>query len=133
MQTTMAQALPQSTARKNVRVVRMEPDVKSAETRKLFNAGVSGKSEPGKTTDPTCYDLPVSQKQEMKMALLTPKQIEMLKSFERDFEATDICDFDGPLGWHNRERVIDSLRRRLLLDDDGITPAGRTWLELTQR
>jgi hypothetical protein len=66
-------------------------------------------------------------------SLLSAKQIEMLKSFERDGEATDFGDFNGALAWRNRERVIDSLRRRNLLNDDGITPAGRTWLDLAQR
>jgi len=40
---------------KNVQVVPVEPNVKSAKTFKLFNAGVSAKSKTGKTTDPTCY------------------------------------------------------------------------------
>lgn len=33
----------------------MEPDVKSAKTRELFNAGGSGNSKTGKNADPTCY------------------------------------------------------------------------------
>ena len=56
MQTAMAQALPQSTSHKNVRVVLDTPHVKSAETRKLFNAGVSGNLKTGKSADPTCYN-----------------------------------------------------------------------------
>jgi hypothetical protein len=64
MQTTMAQALPQSTATKNVRVVPVEPEVKSAKTCDLFNAGVSGNPKTGKSTDPTCYTSPVINKGE---------------------------------------------------------------------
>ena len=56
---------------------------------------------------------------------MTPKQREMLLSFHRDGEATDLCDFDGPLGWRNRERVIDALVRKGLLDKDlHVTAAG---------
>lgn len=40
----------------------MEPHVKSAKTRKLFNAGVSASAQIGKTTDPTCYNAARSKK-----------------------------------------------------------------------
>jgi hypothetical protein len=60
---------------------------------------------------------------------ITTRQIEMLRSFERDGEATDYCAFydtgAGALAWRNRERVIDALHRRGLLNDDGLTNAGR--------
>lgn len=60
---------------------------------------------------------------------MTPKQREMLISFERDGEATDLADFwygnASTLAWRNRESVIDALRRKGLLNDDGITEAGR--------
>ena len=58
---------------------------------------------------------------------VTPRQLEMLVSFDRDGEATDFADFDnaGTLAWKNRERVIDALRRKGLYDDNGITDAGR--------
>ena len=56
MQPTMTQALPQSTSRKNSRVVRVEPDVKSIKTRKLFNAGVIASAQIGKSAYPTCYN-----------------------------------------------------------------------------
>jgi hypothetical protein len=58
---------------------------------------------------------------------MTPKQREMLISFERDGEAADFSDFynAGTLAWRNRERVIDSCRSRGWLNDDGITDAGR--------
>ncbi len=59
------------------------------------------------------------------MAKMTDKQIEMLRSYERDGEATDLCGFDGAFDFRNRERVIDALRKRGLLNDDGITQAGR--------
>jgi len=52
----MAQGLYQSTSLKNARVVFDAPHVKSAETRKLFNAGVSGKLETGKSAYPSCYN-----------------------------------------------------------------------------
>ena len=68
------------------------------------------------------------------MRKLSKKQIEMLRDFERDGEATDICSFDyfGPslaLAWRNRESVIESLHRRKLLDENGITDAGRAALD----
>lgn len=61
---------------------------------------------------------------------ISEKQREMLRDFDRDGEATDICAYDwrasfGHLAWKNRERVIDALRRKGLLDNDGITEAGR--------
>jgi len=56
MTAPMTQGLPQPTSLRNARVVRMEPDVKSAKTRELFNVGVSGKSGMEKSADPTCYD-----------------------------------------------------------------------------
>jgi len=52
----MAQALPQSTSHKNVRIVLDTPNVKSAKTCKLFNTGVSEIARNGKSTDPTCYN-----------------------------------------------------------------------------
>jgi hypothetical protein len=61
--------------------------------------------------------------------MLTARQMQMLKDFGRDGEATDYCDYHGragaALGWRNRERVIDALYRKGLLDADGITEAGR--------
>ncbi len=58
---------------------------------------------------------------------MTPKQREMLLSFHSDGEATDLCDFYAAdtLAWRNRERVIDALRRKGYLNDDGITESGR--------
>lgn len=40
----------------------MEPNVKSAKTCKLFNAGVSAAAQIGKTADPTCYNAVVGWK-----------------------------------------------------------------------
>lgn len=64
---------------------------------------------------------------------MTPKQREMLLSFHRDGEATDFCDFydAGTLAWRNRERVIDALHRKGLLNADGVTEAGRAALGVT--
>lgn len=57
---------------------------------------------------------------------LSPKQVEMLSAFARDGEAADIYDFGGStLAWRNRERVIEALHRKGLLNEDGITQAGR--------
>lgn len=67
---------------------------------------------------------------EMEAIMLTARQIEMLRSLERDNEATDYCAFydtgAGALAWRNRERVIEALHRRGLLTEDGITgwPSG---------
>lgn len=59
---------------------------------------------------------------------LSDKQLSMLRDYSRDGEATDLCDFDGPMGWHNRERVINALWRKGLLNGDGITALGRETL-----
>jgi len=69
-----------------------------------------------------------------RMNNVTPRQREMLRAFHEDGEATDFADYDncGTLAWLNRERVIDALRRKGLLDDDGVTDAGRKVLGLTQ-
>jgi len=58
------------------------------------------------------------------MKKLSAKQIEMLESYADANEATDLADFHGHLGWHNRENCINALRNRGLLDDDGVTVAG---------
>jgi hypothetical protein len=47
---------------KNARVVPVGPNVKSAKTCKLFNAGVREITGNGKTTDPTCYNVSRSKK-----------------------------------------------------------------------
>lgn len=63
-----------------------------------------------------------------RLARVTQKQIDMLRSFVEDGEATDVADFDNAtnLAWRNRERVLVALRRRkLLTDDNAITEAGR--------
>ena len=61
---------------------------------------------------------------------LTPRQLEMLKSYAEDGEATDYANFDnaGTLAWCNRERIIDALHRKGMLDADGITEAGRAYI-----
>jgi hypothetical protein len=62
--------------------------------------------------------------------MLTPRQLQMLNDYDRDGEASDFADFDraGTLAWRNRERVIDALRRKGYINDDGITEAGRRYL-----
>jgi hypothetical protein len=54
----------------------------------------------------------------------------MLKDYDRDGEASDFADFDHActLAWRNRERVIDALRRKGYINDDGITETGRRYL-----
>jgi hypothetical protein len=47
----------------------------------------------------------------MAQAKLTPKQREMLLSFERDGEATDLCDFDSILGCRNQRKSNGGLRK----------------------
>jgi hypothetical protein len=67
------------------------------------------------------------------MAALSPRQREMLKSYADGNEPTDYAIFwdaaGAALGWRNRERVIEALHRKGLLDADGITPAGREALQ----
>lgn len=55
---------------------------------------------------------------------LSAKQLQMLRDYNNDLEATDICDFGGPFDWHNRERVINALFRKGLLSEAGVTEAG---------
>lgn len=57
-------------------------------------------------------------------AKLTTKQAEMLACYGIDGEPADLLDYAGRLGWYNRERVIDTLHRKGLLDRDGVTVAG---------
>jgi hypothetical protein len=66
------------------------------------------------------------------MTTLSTAQRRMLRDIARDGEPTDFADFayrannSGGLGWHNRERVLDALQRKGLIDDDlALTPAGK--------
>lgn len=59
------------------------------------------------------------------MRRLSEKQLQCLRDIRDDNEPTDLADFNGPFGWHNRERTITSLWDRKLVDGDGITAAGR--------
>lgn len=62
---------------------------------------------------------------------LTARQYEMLRDFAVDKEATDFDSYithtrvPSHLAWANRERVIEALMSRGLLDADGITDKGR--------
>ena len=62
--------------------------------------------------------------------LLTPRQQQMLMDYHCDGEASDIADFytGGTLDWLNRERVINALHRKGMLDADGVTELGRQYL-----
>lgn len=64
--------------------------------------------------------------------MLTKRQIEALKAYDEDGEAPDYADYSvragAGLAWINRERVISALRRKGLLNEDGITAEGRTAL-----
>lgn len=62
------------------------------------------------------------------MSKLTPKQMQALRDYAEGYEQPDLDDFYGSAGalaWRNRERVIDALTRRGLVDENGITQAGR--------
>lgn len=64
---------------------------------------------------------------------LSPKQLIMLIDLE-DGDATDLDDFNGPGGWHNRESVINALIRKGLLDNDAaITEKGRELLRCPKK
>lgn len=52
----MTQGLLKSSATQNALKSLGAPQVKSAETRELFNAGVRGNSKTAKSVDPTCYN-----------------------------------------------------------------------------
>lgn len=65
--------------------------------------------------------------------MITQRQLEMLKDLD-DGDPTDYADFalrsgSPALAWVNRERVIASLIRKGLVDDDlKLTEAGRAYL-----
>lgn len=64
------------------------------------------------------------------MKRLNPKQLQMLRDYADAGEATDLGDFHGHLGWHNRERMIGALQARGFVSQLGeITQAGREHLE----
>lgn len=46
----------ETASHQNVRLVPVEPHVKSAETRDLFNAGAGTPAQIGKSADPSCYN-----------------------------------------------------------------------------
>jgi hypothetical protein len=60
----------------------------------------------------------------MAQAKLTPKQREMLLSFERDGEATDLCDFDSILGCRNQRKSNGGLRKAGRFALDLVAPPG---------
>lgn len=69
---------------------------------------------------------------------MTPRQLEMLKSLDNDGEPTDYAEFadaaGSALGWRNRERVLEALMRKRLIDDDlKVTEAGRKYLPPAQK
>jgi hypothetical protein len=63
--------------------------------------------------------------------MISPAQLRMLKDCAVDGEPTDYADFflrsgSSALGWRNRERVIEALIRKDLLDSDlKVTERGR--------
>ena len=62
------------------------------------------------------------------MPKLTAKQMQALRDYGEGYEQPDFDDFYGAAGalaFRNRERVIDALKRRGLIDANGITQAGR--------
>lgn len=62
---------------------------------------------------------------------LSPRQLEVLRYFGSESEKyAHVCDnpTDHPLAEHNYERVVEALRARLLVDDNGITEYGRAVL-----
>lgn len=64
--------------------------------------------------------------------MITPKQLTMLRDFARDGEASDYGDFSdgGTLAWKNRERVIDALIRKGLLNEHcEVTETGRKYVD----
>lgn len=59
---------------------------------------------------------------------LTPKQTAALRDYADGREHPDFDDYYGTAGalaFRNRERVIEALMRRGLVDENGITTAGR--------
>jgi len=66
--------------------------------------------------------------------MLTKAQWRMLQDLDRDLEPTDYADFiaGGTLAWRNRERVLEALIRKGLIDDDlKVKEAGRALLRVT--
>lgn len=59
---------------------------------------------------------------------ISEKQRQALRDYSEGYEHPSLDDFEGALAFRNRERVIDALRRRGLVDDCGITDAGRAAL-----
>lgn len=61
---------------------------------------------------------------------LTLRQLEMLRDYEHNGDATDFDEYvrttatPPNIAWRNRERVIDALHRRELVDANGITARG---------
>lgn len=65
--------------------------------------------------------------------MISPAQLRMLKDCA-DGDPTDYADFadrgGSALGWRNRERVLDALIRKGLLNDDlKVTEAGQHYLQ----
>jgi hypothetical protein len=67
----MPQALPQSTLSDRMRLVPIDPKVKSDKTCKMSLCGVSGNRGMPKIADPSCYDAHVDQTKEDDMTTRT--------------------------------------------------------------
>src|SRR5690349_5614946 len=76
---------------KNVRVVPVEPQVKSAKTCKLFNAGVSGIAGSAKTADPPCYNTPATLEEANAAGCLTMWRRKMLHTPNYDVRTRAFC------------------------------------------
>lgn len=62
----------------------------------------------------------------MQPANLTPAQLRALRQYADGAEHPELHDFgQGPLAFYAREKVISALMRKGLVDDSGITAAGR--------
>jgi hypothetical protein len=65
---------------------------------------------------------------------LTQRQLEMLRDYADSNEPTDFDAYvrttatPANIAWRNRERVIDALHSRALVDADGITDDGKAAL-----
>lgn len=82
------------TSLKNVRVVPVEPKVKSAKTRELFKRGVRAKAKTPKTVDPLCYDACVQQMENV----MNEREAKSLKIGDRIYYESGDSSDNGDMG-----------------------------------
>jgi hypothetical protein len=95
-------ALPQSNSRQNVRLVPVDPEVKSAKTIQKSNSGVSEIAGSAKSADPTCYNSSRSMKTglfDMERMMIAMANGDVIRFKTTGYEVADVRNPNPPKEW----------------------------------